>query len=104
MAATYQRGVRAMPSEEHVQTLAAEEQERLVGFRDRLQRDLEERYPDEGVRVTNIGFGYRLDEDGTEVEYEGWATIGRSMRRGRGTSPDNEEEAWQGMLEQLLDA
>jgi hypothetical protein len=45
-----------------------------------------------------------MDEDATEVEYEGWATIGRSMRRGRGASQDNEEEAWQGMLGQLLDA
>ena len=48
--------------------------------------------PHEGVRVTNIGFGYRLDEDATEVEYEGWATIGGSMRRGRGASRDDEEE------------
>jgi len=92
-----------MPAEEDFRALAAEEQERLVGFRDRLQRDLEERYPHEGVRVTNIGFGYRLDEDATEVEYEGWATIGGSMRRGRGASRDNEEEAWQRMLGQLLD-
>jgi hypothetical protein len=45
-----------------------------------------------------------MDEDATEVEYEGWATIGRSMRRGRGASQDNEEEAWQRMLGQLLDA
>jgi hypothetical protein len=106
MAATYQHGtrVRPMPSEEDFQALAAEEQERLVGFHDRLQRDLEERYPHEGVRVTNIRFGYRMDEDATEVEYEGWATIGRSMRRGRGASQDNEEEAWQRMLGQLLDA
>jgi hypothetical protein len=104
MAATYQRGVKAMQSEQGSQALSAEERERLVGFRDRLQQDLEERYPHEGVRVTNIGFGYRLDEDETEVEYEGWATIGRSMRRGRGASQDNEEEAWQRMLGQLLDA
>ena len=93
-----------MSTEDDIRALAAEEQERLVGFRIRLQRDLEERYPHEGVRVTNIGFGYRMDEDATEVEYEGWATIGRSMRRGRGASQDNEEEAWQRMLGQLLDA
>ena len=58
--------------------------------------------------LSYIGTAYRIrapmDEDATEVEYEGWATNGRSMRRGRGASQDNEEEAWQRMLGQLLDA
>jgi hypothetical protein len=67
------RGEGAMPSEGDSQALAADEQERLVRFCDRLQRDLEERYPTRasGSRTSDSDTGW------TKAERRSSTRVGR---------------------------